>query len=400
MGQSEAASVERSLAIESTPAPRALLSPGLDFWTLGGASLVVWVALVCVEGLRSQSWAVYHQLDSLVAASAMLAVLVNYPHFMASYKLAYGRGGAFVLRYWYQLIAVPIGLMVLLGAGAWLYLQPGVGQGFFDMLHRALTGLGLDTRIGTAPTAGRNLMSLTIGFMYFTVGWHYSKQAYGCMMVYANFDGYKLSPPQRTALRWALFSVWAVHFCYLHTATEPGNFFGVSYFTLGLPGAVYPCALVACAAAFLVVVHVVFVPNYRLLGRRPSATFLIPYVAFAFWWVPPLQQREFIFYLVPFFHSLQYLTFVSKVERARLSKTSPAGWSPRAAMIVVALVAVGFLAFELVPDTVDTLARSRTTLGLPFFIAAATIFINVHHYFIDNAIWRFDQREVREYLLG
>jgi hypothetical protein len=367
---------------------------------LGGASVVVWFALVCVEGLRSQSWAVYHQLDSLVAASATLAVLFNYPHFMASYKLAYGRGGRFVLRYWYQLIAVPIGLIALLAAGAWLYLQPEVGRGFFALLHRGLTAIGLQTQIGTAPTAGRDLMALAIGFMYFTVGWHYSKQAYGCMMVYANFDGYPLTKPQRTALRWACFSVWAVHFCYLNVATEPGNFFGVSYFTLGLPRFFYPLALVVCAAAFVAVVHLVFVRNYRLTGRRPSAAFLVPYLAFAVWWVPPLQQREFLFYLVPFFHSLQYLTFVSKVERGRLSKTSPPNWSARAALIVVGLVAVGYLAFELVPDTVDTLARSRTTLGLPFFIAAATIFINVHHYFIDNAIWRFDQREVRDYLLG
>jgi hypothetical protein len=28
------------------------------------------------------------------------------------------------------------------------------------------------------------------------------------------------------------------------------------------------------------------------------------------------------------------------------------------------------------------------------------LFINIHHYFIDNVLWRFRDPEVREYLLA
>jgi len=31
---------------------------------------------------------------------------------------------------------------------------------------------------------------------------------------------------------------------------------------------------------------------------------------------------------------------------------------------------------------------------------AAMLFINTHHYFIDNVVWRFKDPQVRAYLLG
>ena len=35
-----------------------------------------------------------------------------------------------------------------------------------------------------------------------------------------------------------------------------------------------------------------------------------------------------------------------------------------------------------------------------FFFIAAMLFINIHHYFIDNVLWRFHNKEVRELLLA
>ena len=64
---------------------------------------------------------------------------------------------------------------------------------------------------------------------------------------------------------------------------------------------------------------------YRVLyrnwkaGHRPSPTFLIPYLAMLLWFAPCFRQPDFFFYVVPFFHSLQYLTFVYRVERSRPS---------------------------------------------------------------------------------
>src|SRR5688572_20611233 len=75
---------------------RALTTRFLDFWLLGGASLGVWLIMVSVQGFRS-SWAIDQHFKNLTVTVASLALLVNYPHFLLSYKLAYSRGQAFVV---------------------------------------------------------------------------------------------------------------------------------------------------------------------------------------------------------------------------------------------------------------------------------------------------------------
>ena len=58
------------------------------------------------------------------------------------------------------------------------------------------------------------------------------------------------------------------------------------------------------------------------------------------------------------------------------------------------------MAFELVPNTMDNTLRTFNAWGMFFFFTAAMLFINIHHYFIDNVLWRFKDPQVRKYLLG
>ena len=48
--------------------------------------------------------------------------------------------------------------------------------------------------------------------MFFTVGWHYTKQAFGCMMVYASFDGYRFTIAQRNLVKWNLLEPLVAQF--------------------------------------------------------------------------------------------------------------------------------------------------------------------------------------------
>jgi hypothetical protein len=72
-----------------TVAPKALTTRFLDFWLLGGASLLVWLVMISVEGFRA-SWAIDQHFRNLTITTASLSLIVNYPHFLVSYKLAYG----------------------------------------------------------------------------------------------------------------------------------------------------------------------------------------------------------------------------------------------------------------------------------------------------------------------
>src|SRR5688500_7112506 len=73
--------------LDAPAAPRALTTRFLDFWLLGGASIVVWMVMIGLQGFRA-SWAVDQHFANLAVTTASLALIVNYPHFLMSYKLA------------------------------------------------------------------------------------------------------------------------------------------------------------------------------------------------------------------------------------------------------------------------------------------------------------------------
>jgi hypothetical protein len=73
---------------------------------LGGLSILVWVVMFGTQGFRA-AWAIDQHFKNLTFTTASLSLIVNYPHFLISYKLAYSRGRAFVTAHYWQLIVVP-----------------------------------------------------------------------------------------------------------------------------------------------------------------------------------------------------------------------------------------------------------------------------------------------------
>jgi hypothetical protein len=381
-------------------ASRALTTRYLDFWLLGGASLVVWAFMFALSPVRKLSWAVDHHYGNAFAISNTVALFVNYPHFMASYALAYRKGWRFIREHWLQLVAVPILLVVLLTWAYFLFQSPtsaspaiAAANGFFEKV-------GLRTRVGLSASLGSEVLGLAVTAMYLTVGWHYTKQVYGCMMVYASFDAYPLTMPQRSLVKWNLFGIWFLSFTFYNVGTEPADFFGLRYFRLGLPHAVVALSTVFLAVTLTAVLYFVFAKVYEEKKRLPSVNMIVPYLAMYIWWVPLFIQNEFYMYVVPFFHSLQYLPFVYKIERGRDRELFPARAERRGTITMIALVVAGFAFFELLPNTADALFDTKEKMSLWYFFISAQVFINVHHYFIDNVLWRFKNPEVKQYLLA
>ena len=63
------------------------------------------------------------------------------------------------------------------------------------------------------------------------------------------------------------------------------------------------------------------------------------------------------------------------------------------------LLFVGFCAFELIPSSLDRALETTWYLKTWFFMIAFAVFINVHHFFIDSVVWKFNQTEIRDSLL-
>src|SRR5689334_1111870 len=138
---------------------RALTTRFVDFWLLGGASLLVWLAMMMGQQFRS-AWAVDQHFKNLTVTVATMSLLVNYPHFLVSYKLAYTRGRGFVTQYWLQLIAVPV-LLVAVFVYAFARYDVPVGElSLVRFVQYAINPLGGNARVFSGPRLGDLLFGL------------------------------------------------------------------------------------------------------------------------------------------------------------------------------------------------------------------------------------------------
>ena len=78
-----------------------LISPKMDFWIIGGASLVFWIFSQYFVYFSSLSPRTGYYLNNLPLFFTTLSLIVNYPHFMVSYQLDYGRGQKFIVKNWF-----------------------------------------------------------------------------------------------------------------------------------------------------------------------------------------------------------------------------------------------------------------------------------------------------------
>lgn len=310
------------------------------------------------------AYGVHNHFGNLAMTMAALSLFVNYPHFLASYRLAYSRGLGFVRKHWFQTLVVPCILIQALVYAYFLAHQP------------------------EGKARAEWLLGFGVNLMYFTVGWHYTKQAFGCMMVYAVYDRYPLDRLQRELLRWSLLSVWWYNWTEAHL-NQGGQFWELNYSNWPLPSWLHPLSLglfvfLATAVAWRVIWR-----NWRQ-GAKPSPTFLVPYLAMLLWFAPCFRQYDYYVYVVPFFHSLQYLAFVYRMEAAENS-------SPGKTVLVSFLLCLsGWLAFEAVPGNLDMVFDNVRTFGFSFFLIGANLFLNIHHYFLDNVLWKVrDDPKVR-----
>jgi hypothetical protein len=380
-----------------------IIHPFLDFWLLGGASVAIWLIMEATGLLRGGGSPLDQRYLQIGAAFTLLTLVCNHPHFIISYQFGYGRGVGFIRRHWFALVAVPV-LLVALFTFAYLSSETPAASGMFvDLTNGLFEFTGIGFRFGRQENLGAELMNSGIWLMYLTVGWHYSKQVFGCMMVYANFNQYPISNVQRILLKGSVFSVALLQFSYLYQArigfgflppVEPGSHPQLT--PLDLPVGLYTASIVLTVLFLTATLIFVFGQIYRKTGRLPSANFLIPWVAFYVWWVPFFQVPEFTFLMVPFFHSLQYLPFAYRVGTPNFKRNS--WYYVKITAHAAIILSLGFIAFEGLPGYLDQNFLPTHLNQSMFFITAFAVFINVHHFFIDSVAWRFKDQSLRNAL--
>lgn len=373
----------------------ALTTRTLDFWLLGGASLLLWLIMSLLQYVRDHP-AIHPHFANTPYITSSLALLINYPHFIASYKLAYSRNTEFIRKHPIELILVPICLLLLVITGYVAFDKQITGGNWEYVVHH-LQASGFSVGVLYPSPYWRDFMlGLMINLMFFSVGWHYTKQSFGCMMVYAHYDNYPLSKPQRLTIRYALLTVWWLSFIRGNISETSAQFWGFHYMTLDLPNFLLPLSkalVILGLAAIIMVLYQV----YQQADKKPSPQFLVAGVAMYVWWLPWTSQADFYVYWIPFFHSLQYLAFVYTVENNRL-KQQHNNQVIAATGIILGLLTGGWLTFEYLPRSLD-IANVRAFHGIAYFFVTTTLFINIHHYFIDHVLWRMSDPQIKRLLL-
>jgi hypothetical protein len=361
-----------AVTVQAGPPPTpSLIKPGVDIFMIGGGSILV-LALMHIM-LKPESpdgtlaWTVYY-----------LSFIANFPHFLASYQLLYADFGKRIFKdlkfLWAAVIAPGILIALLL-------------TGFF-MPHP-------------------NLLGYLVNSMYFFVGWHYVKQIFGGVVVSNALSGFFYNKYERWILKSNLFSLWAISFLTPNTIYGSGFMQdGIPYTSLNIPPWTLQAAFwtLGVSAVVVLIAHVL---KYIRDGKIPTPMAIVCFLSIYAWYLPTFSHPMYM-HLIPFFHSMQYLLFVyafrrNKVEAHIDAPETPAGrqrfvvrhWGYLCIPILTGGVFMYFL-----PRWLDTqsLYSDTNMFGPTAFYFAFTWFINTHHYFIDNVIWRGNNDQMREYL--
>ncbi|MGB0806102.1 MAG: hypothetical protein ACPGRC_05380 [Salibacteraceae bacterium] len=342
-----------------------LLSPKTDWLTIGGLSIIILpIFLFFIPNDANLSttigWVLYG-----------VAFVVNYPHFTISYQLLY-------IDYWDKIfrdfkffwagVIVPLLLIAYI---VWAHFQQT-----------------------------QESLAYFVEFMFVIVGWHYVKQSYGAVMVTSSLKKYYFNAWERNVMKFNLYALWLTSFLSFNIGEMPVNdYWGIKYYSLGFPKeAIY--TTYALTALSLLVFGIMILRRIIKTKVWPPLNSILSFVSIYAWFLPVLYDPVF-FLAIPFFHSIQYFTFVvalKKREGDEHSKARQGGIKLAATYIIIAIIS-GALLFELIPRILDvTVTYNHDLFGEGLFLFLFSVFINIHHYFIDNVIWRRNNEHVSKHL--
>lgn len=271
------------------------------------------------------------------------------------------------------------------------------------MLLAALLGLA-----AWRAMAGDNVwIGLCISGMALLVGWHYVKQGFGMAMTDAALQRCWWPAAARRALLVNAYVCWAVAWVLINVSEAGRGYWGYFAWQPELPTEIAAVAvglgLVSTIWTAVVVSRGLREMALRQSGQRLPLAGLVAYVVTLYLWTVFAAADPAYLLMIPFFHSLQYLAVVwrYKVNEWR-ADGKPVGLARPLQFLSMGVV-LGAAGFWLLPVALDALRSGRLDFdpqGPALALACCWLFINVHHYVIDNVLWRKDNPSVDRHLFG
>ena len=304
---------------------------------------------------HSHSWAVTFYL---------LAIVFNYPHFMATIYRAYHTREQFEK---YKFFTLHLTLLMVVTA---------------VMLH-----------------ASYRLVPWVFTLYICWSPWHYTGQNYGLMMMFTRRAGAQITSIER---RW-LHAAFVASYVMLLASFMTGGSSDPLILSLGLPARITLPARLVLAIAFAAFTFMAFKPLIRRGGARAMAAPLTLVLTQFLWFVLPTLLELHAAYQIPqtryssgilaVLHSAQYLWITSYYQRREARAAGQSSW--RMAGYFVTLIAGGIALFVPGPWLVSYIFHYDFTTSFLIF----TALVNIHHFLLDGALWKLRDSRVASLLI-
>jgi tetratricopeptide (TPR) repeat protein len=346
----------------SAPAPPArpqgpwIYSPWIDLTVgCGGWSAPLLLAGFYFANSYGRGWSV---------AFYFLALLSNYPHFMATVYRAYHTRDEFEK---YRIYTVHVALLLAV-AGAVTHVWYGLLPWIFTLY------------ICWSP-------------------WHYTGQNFGLLMMFARRAGVSPSEAERRALRLSFVASYILLMLSFHTGPS-GDALILS---LGL------AAKFTLPARAVLALFFVGASGWALvsLARRSNFRAILPVLTLTvtqfLWFLLPavielvsgreIPQTRYSSGLLAVLHSTQYLWITSYYQKKEARAAGDSHWSY--SRYLVTLIAGGIALFIPGPWIVSRIFHADFAASFLTF----TALVNIHHFILDGAIWKLRDSRVAALLL-
>ena len=349
--------------------PAAVSTPVLDGVLTGGLSILGMGGVLVYFGLIRTGILEAGTVDFVRGDWIALTILINSPHFMASYRTLYVSKEEILAHRW-STIFVPAVLLGVL---------------FFGAL-----GPARETTFGW----------LVFGSSIY-LAWHYTGQAWGMVASFSHLAGVRFTDRERAAIRFGMHALLVLHVLYaLSGRLPPATWIAPATYIEGYSLAFQGVCL-AVAIGFGTGAWAFW--NAHRRGPKLPVRALFPWLAL-FIWYPFWYFIPGGFLWVQLSHALQYLAFPLRVEVNRLTAKGPRSSSQTAmhlAVLYLALVAVGAVILSGPPLAAQLFGHGwYSTPDARAIFIAVTNCVAIHHYFIDGAIWKLSNPKVRQELFA
>lgn len=313
--------------------------------------LTAWIA-----ASRAREWAF---------AFYFLALIFNYPHFMATIYRAYRTREEFQK---YRIFTLHITALL------------------------ALTAILTHTDFRLVPW----VFTLYIDWS----PWHYSGQNYGLLMMFARRGGTSVTQSERRLLHWAFIASYVMLLVSFHTGVSNDPF----VLSLNLPAKISIPARVAGGVLYVFFSGWVIAAWVKRGGWKGMAAPLTLLVTQALWFVLPtalglvagaaIPQTRYSSGILAVLHSAQYLWITSYYARREARAAGNSSW--RMSTYFVTLIAGGIALFIPGPWLVSYAFHYDFAVSFLIF----TALVNIHHFILDGAIWKLRDSRIASVLVS